>query len=158
MMLSILLMMSLGILLMTQLGQQLVDALALTAHQHRYLNAREQAESSLSWGLRQVWPATTSDRWLCQHADITVPGYPPQSLNSCVRPSLRASVFLLKGEGATGNGSPPLVVFQQVEAVSSAAGGRRFTALPQGWLDFCPESDIGYCDGQPEGKADAKGV
>jgi hypothetical protein len=158
MMLSVMMMASLGIIVLTNLGQQLADSLALTAHEHRYLKAREQAESSLNWGLNQTWEATTSQQWLCQHTDMAFPGQQPQILRSCVRPSLREAIFLLKGEGVTGNNAPPLVVYQQARMLNSPDGSRRFTATAQGWLDFCPESDPDYCEVEAREENNAKGI
>jgi len=158
MMLSVMMMMSLGIIVLTNLGQQLADSLTLTGHEHRYLKAREQAESSLNWGLNQTWQASASNQWQCQHADIHIPGQPPQSLRSCVRPSLRQGVFLLKGEGTTDNHTRPLVVYQQARMLGSPNGSRRFAAIVQGWLDFCPESDPDYCEEDAREDNNAKGI
>lgn len=158
MMLSVMMMMSLGVILLTNLGQQLADSLALAAHEHRYLTAREQAESSLNWGLNQTWQVSASKQWQCQQAEIPIPGQLSQSLHSCVRPSLREGVFLLKGESTAGKHARPLVVYQQAKLLSSPDGSRRFAVIAQGWLDFCPESDPDYCDAEAKELNHAKGI
>lgn len=158
MMLSVMMMMSLGIIVLTHLGQQLTDSLALTAHEHRHLKAREQAESSLNWGLSQRWESSTSKQWLCQHTDRVFPSPPSQILRSCVRPSLRDAIFLLKGEGVTGSNGLPLVVYQQARMLNSPDGSRRFAAISHGWLDFCPESDPDYCEDEVKEESNAKGI
>ncbi|SRR5471030_1461933 len=142
MILSIMMMMSLGLLVLTTLGQHLSGALRLTSNEHRYLLAWEQAESSLNWGMRQSWSASAGSGWQCQ----TNPNELTGRLRSCVRPSLREGVFLLKGEGEIEQSRPAVVLFQQTTATGSSDGHFILKALNQGWLDFCPESDPAYCD------------
>lgn len=157
MILSIMMMMSLGILMLTTLGQHLTGALSLTAHEHRYLLARENAVSSLNWGLKQLWPLATDDRWRCQHLDVVIAGL-SQQLNSCIRPSLREDIVLVKGEGKVGERASPLALFQQAVSTTQPDGSRALIALKQGWLDFCPESDPKYCEADSLDGTDAKGI
>lgn len=142
MILSIMMMMSLGLLVLTTLGQHLSGALLLTSNEHRYLLSWEQAESSLNWGMRQSWTASTGSGWQCQTTTNELTG----PLRSCIRPSLREGVFLLKGEGETNQSTPAVVLFQQTTATGVSDGYYVLKALNQGWLDFCPESDPAYCD------------
>ncbi|GBU11461.1 membrane protein [Enterobacterales bacterium] len=145
MILSIMMMMSLGLLVLTTLGQHLSGALLLTSNEHRYLLAWEHAESSLNWGIRQSWTVPTDNGWQCQQQSA-ISGGLPNSLRSCIRPSLREGVFLLKGEGGIDKSTLPIALFQQTVATKAQDGQYVLQALNQGWLDFCPESDPTYCD------------
>ncbi len=157
MILSIMMLMSLSLLVLTTLGQHLSGALLLTASEHRYLLAWENAQSSLNWGAKQSWAISSATAWQCQQGSLTTASG-QQSLTSCLRPSLRKEVFLLKGEGKVSEGSPPVVLFQHVTAGKTSEGHSMLTPQKQGWLDFCPESDPGYCDAQTKEIADAKGI
>jgi len=159
MILSIMMMMALGILVLTTLGQHLSGALMLTSYEYRYLLAREQAESSLNWGLKQPWPLATDDKWRCQRKDISISGL-MQRLNCCIRLSLREGLVLVKGEGTTMRSSTPLTLFQQATPTSLPDGSWALTALKQSWLDFCPESDVKRCetDSDYAEEPDAKGI
>lgn len=145
MILSIMMMMSLGLLVLTMLGQHLSGALLLTSNEHRYLLAWEHAQSSLHWGMRQPWTLITGSGWQCQQQSVITGGL-PGPLSSCVRPSMREGVFLLKGEAEIDKNVPPLALFQQTIATKAPDGKYVLKALKQGWLDFCPESDPTYCD------------
>lgn len=158
MMLSIMMMMSLGIIVLSNLGLQLADGVALSAYEHRYLNAREQAESSLNWGLNQEWEASNGQQWLCQQADVEWHNNLRHRLNSCVRPSLREGIFLFKGEGIVAANMLPLIIYRQAKRVNSSGTARRFIALDQGWLDFCPERDPNYCENELNKDLNAKGI
>ncbi|TPG60728.1 YgdB family protein [Ewingella americana] len=157
MILSIVMMMSLGLLVLTTLGQHLSGALLLTANEHRYLMAWEQAESSLNWGMRLSWAIPSGDGWQCQRGSMVLAGL-GQPLTSCIRPSLREGFFLLKGEGITTANAPPLTLYQQVKATKTSEGRYVLSALKQGWLDFCPESDATYCDATHVEATHAKGI
>lgn len=149
--------MSLGLLVLTTLGQHLSGALLLTANEHRYLIEWEQAESSLNWGMRQSWAISSGNGWQCQRRNVNAAGL-GQPLNSCMRPSLREGIFLIKGEGKTTKGASPLTLYQQVTATKTPGGQYVLAALKQGWLDFCPESDAVYCEATSAEATDAKGL
>lgn len=157
MILSIMMMMSLGLLVLTTLGQHLSGALSLTANEHHYLSAWEYAQSSLNWGIRQSWAVQPDSNWHCQQGRVTAVGL-QKPFNSCLRPSLRKGIFLLKGEGKAIESRQTVILFQQVTATKASDGHYALTALKQGWLDFCPESDLNYCDTGSMEVFDAKGI
>ena len=144
MILSIMVMMGLGMIALNSLQQQLSAGLALTSHQHRYAIAWENAASSLSWGISERWKLTAQTKWQCQAltSGILAVG----SGRTCVRPSLREDVFVVRGEGRVSEGGEPVTIYQQVSAQIQTDGSLIFFPLRQGWLDFCPEADEQFCD------------
>lgn len=157
MILSIVMMMSLGLLVLTTLGQHLSGALLITAHEHRYFLEWEQAESSLNWGMQQSWAIPSGNGWQCQQRNLSAASL-GQPLNSCMRPSLREGIFLLKGEGPRIGDGAPLTLYQQATAITISGGRYVLAALKQGYLDFCPESDATYCEATHTEATDGKGI
>lgn len=143
MILSVLVMTGLGLIALTSLQQQLSAGLALTSNHHRYAIAWENASSALAWGVSQQWESITGAKWQCQivAAGITVPG----SGQVCVRTSLRADIYLIRGEGKMDDVRDPVMLYQQASMKKQPDGSLRFSPLKQGWLDFCPESDEQAC-------------
>lgn len=144
MILSIMVMMGLGMIALNSLQQQLSAGLALTSHQHRYAIAWENAASSLSWGVSEPWKLTAQTKWQCQ--TLTVGIMTAGSGRTCVRPSLREDVFVVRGEGRSSEEGEPVILYQQVSAQKQADGLLIFSPLRQGWLDFCPLADELFCD------------
>jgi len=144
MILSVMMMMGLGLLALNTLNQHLNSALALTGQEHRYLQAWQQAASSLSWGASQRWLLSTSPTWQCQ--SLTTGPAADRPLRSCVRPSHRPGIFILKGEGQGLEGEAPLVLYQLASHNKQARGSAIFTPLKGGWVDFCPLPTPRGCD------------
>jgi len=144
MILSVMMMMGLGLLALNTLNQHLNSALALTGQEHRYLQAWQQAASSLSWGASQPWLLSNTPTWQCQ--SLTTGPAADSPLRSCVRPSHRPDIFILKGEAQGGEEGVPLALYQLVSHNKLTAGSVVFTPLKGGWVDFCPLPDPRGCD------------
>jgi len=147
MILSVMMMMGLGLLVLNTLNQHLNSALALTGQEHRYLQAWQQAASSLSWGASQHWLLSTTPTWQCQ--SLTTGPAADSPLRSCVRPSHRSGIFILKGEGQLLEGEMPLVLYQlarQGHLATQGRGGEILTPSKGGWIDYCPLPNPRGCD------------
>ena len=152
--LSIMMMMTLGLLALNKVNQYLDSALALTRSEQGYWAAWELAVSSLNWGLSRSWEPFTAGGWHCAtYAEpVTEAGASRQRLTSCVKPAELADLYILRGEGQDKRGALPVFLYQR--AIRQAGEGEllRFKALDNGWLDFCPFRDELQCQEDQSGE------
>jgi len=152
--LSIMMMMTLGLLALNKVNQYLDSALALTRSEQGYWVAWELAASSLNWGLSRSWEPFTAGGWQCAtYAEpVTEAGASRQRLTSCVKPAELVDLYILRGEGQDKRGTLPVFLYQR--AIRQAGEGERlrFKALDNGWLDFCPFRDELQCQEEQSGE------
>ncbi len=117
------------------LHHHLDNALIMMVDERRYLKAFQQAESSLAWGIAQSWSLDETEEWYCQQQQEF-------HLTSCLKRQ-SSHFFLLKGMADVASGQS--VGLYQWMKLLSAGGGDSLIPVESGWLDFCPEVDVGFC-------------
>ncbi len=117
------------------LHHHLDNALIMMVDERRYLKAFQQAESSLAWGVAQSWSLDETEEWYCQQQQEF-------HLTSCLKRQ-SSHFFLLKGMADVASGQS--VGLYQWMKLLSAGGGDSLIPVESGWLDFCPEVDVGFC-------------
>ncbi len=139
-----------AIFLLNSLHYQLDNALAITGDERRYLQAYNQALSSLSWGLNRIWNVSFSPprgrfktSWHC-------PEQPEKKFNACLKPTYVPGIFLMKGESKALPGKPPMAIYQLVKPEQQIKSiwiinNSKMIAIAGGMLDFCPEKNEGFC-------------
>jgi hypothetical protein len=134
---AVMLLLVMGLMLLNAQHRQMDSTLLLAAGQQRYLQAYNQAASSLSWGMVQTWPTTKLNNtgWFCQRQAV-------DDLRACARLSSRVGIVLLRGRGGK-EGDEPLWLYQLT--TPDNVGG--LIAEKGGWLDFCPEKQEDACAG-----------
>ncbi|MEA9392512.1 DUF2509 family protein [Acerihabitans sp. TG2] len=136
----------LGLAVLTAWQRRIEVSLTLIQDQARYMTAFHQAESALSWGLRQSWQGRLEQ---C----LQPPG---EGFRACLQVSTVSERWILRGESATVPGLPaPLCLYRLVSGrpLSTLARGRgdppsgsplalgayyALVPLPGGWLDYPP--------------------
>lgn len=101
----------------------------------KYIQAFNQAESALSWGVIQSWQLnnTKNAGWQCQQE-------PSQSWMSCIK-HYKGSQFILTGRSPyKGNGY--VSVYRWVVPI---VGTQKVQVRMNGWLDYCPVDKKGFC-------------
>lgn len=153
---TIMMMMTLGLLGLNTVNQHLNAALALTRSEKTYFQSWELAVSSLNWGLAQSGSYQHAEQWQCvessqlkqpsragtQASSTLVSG---TTLRSCVRPSATEGQYVLRGEGRYLAGFLPVYLYQLATLKTAEAGASRFESIQNGWLDFCPFKDETQC-------------
>lgn len=127
----VMLLMLFGTLMLKGLNGQLTTQVKMYADERRYLLAYQQAVSSLSWGLVQIWNDIHTD-WQCRY-------HAQSQLKACVR-RLNDTHVLLRGEGSFGQSQPALTFFQLAEIIEDKepVSEIKFKASPYGMIDYCP--------------------
>ncbi|WP_339058140.1 YgdB family protein [Candidatus Regiella endosymbiont of Tuberolachnus salignus] len=139
---------TLSLLLLTGLHRQLEYAIRITHHEQSYLQAYNQAASSLSWGITRRWPLKSLQynksryygKWTCETQAF-------HGLKACIKAAAASNLLWLKGEGTVPNQTQKIVLYQQVAPVidPSAIELQKVVGIAQRWLDFCPERDEKFC-------------
>lgn len=102
------------------------QGMRLLADEQQFIQGFWRAQSALQWGFSLSWSA--SEAASCQQDDR-------QSWRSCLQRGEKDE-GLLKGE-ASGSG---MAVWQWVRL-----RGNQITALPHGWIDYCPLTPPATC-------------
>ncbi|PHM36675.1 YgdB family protein [Xenorhabdus innexi] len=139
---SILMMMTLSLMTLKALHYQQESAMLMMFDEQGYLNAFQQAESSLAWGKVQLWPFESQEleNWHCSEKSGSY-------LKSCLR-HYQGDLFLLKGTAQLSVGKPlvgePLELYQWMKRMKYL---NRDTLIPieSSWLDFCPVTSAEFC-------------
>ncbi|TNH43131.1 YgdB family protein [Photorhabdus luminescens] len=134
---SVLILLAVSLMMLKALHHHLDNALIMMVDERRYLKAFQQAESSLAWGIAQSWPLDSNkiEEWYCQQQQEF-------HLSSCLKRQ-SSHFFLLKGMADVASGQS-VGLYQWMKLLS--AGGRdSLIPVESGWLDFCPEVDVGFC-------------
>ncbi|OCA52691.1 YgdB family protein [Photorhabdus namnaonensis] len=132
---SVLILLAVSLMMLKALHHHLDNALIMMVDERRYLKAFQQAESSLAWGIAQSWTLDKTEEWYCQRQQEF-------HLTSCLKRQ-SSHFFLLKGMADVASGQS-VGLYQWVKLLS--AGGRdSLIPVESGWLDFCPEVDVGFC-------------
>ncbi|MEE3660798.1 YgdB family protein [Brenneria sp. g21c3] len=126
-----------GLLLMSGLQRQLDAAMRTANDERHYLRAFNQALSSLNWALSLRWRDAQAG-WQCQ-------ALATEALKACLRKASDEGQWLLRAEGPMPASPRPLMVYQRVVALTSAAGHVTLQPVARGWLDFCPDKDRMRC-------------
>lgn len=126
--LMVIIILLMGTALLHATRQQLSDNLSLVSDERRYILEYTDAVSALAWGERLTWLGAEVG-WYCQLQ-------PQYTWRACLLS--HASGMLLRGD----SGSGTLSLYRWV---SSLTGGK-VSAVPQGWLDYCPLPDRSLCD------------
>nr|WP_314425959.1 DUF2509 family protein [uncultured Erwinia sp.] len=124
--LMVIIILLMGTVMLHATRRQLSDNLSLVSDERHYILEYTDATSALAWGSRLAWPST--DGWFCQRE-------PQYAWRACVLN--HPSGTLLRGD----RGSGTLSLFRWV---SRLAGGK-VSAIPHGWLDYCPLPDRSLC-------------
>lgn len=128
--LMVIIILLMGTALLHATRQQLSDSLSLVSDERHYIHEYTDAVSALTWGERLTW--RTVEGWYCQ--------FQPQYIwRACLLS--HASGMLLRGD----SGSGTLSLYRWVSRLS----GGKVSALPHGWLDYCPLPDRSLCDVPP---------
>ncbi|MDR0217355.1 MAG: YgdB family protein [Enterobacteriaceae bacterium] len=141
---SIVMMMALSLMTLKALHYQQENAMRMMFDEQKYLNAFQQAESSLAWGAVQSWVLDSQsqqpENWQCvQKSDA--------SLHSCLK-YYQGDLFLLKGIGLLSDGEQAdgeqIAHYQWMKQVKDS---NQDTLIPvkSGWLDFCPVISAEFC-------------
>ncbi|WP_340620860.1 YgdB family protein [Xenorhabdus siamensis] len=134
---SILMMLTLSLMMLKALHYQQENALLMMFDEQKYLNAFQQAESSLAWGSVQSWPLHSRElgSWICLQKSGSY-------LQSCLR-RYQDDLFLLKGIASFSAGEH-LELYQWMKQMK---GSNQDTLTPviSGWLDFCPVIPVEFC-------------
>jgi len=141
--LALIMMFSLALLLLQQQHRQLQQSQVRASDHRDYLQAYQQAASSLSWGLIQPWPRLASGAdWWCQPSAFEL-------LHACARPGSRPGQWLVRGKGQSRATQPVLWLYQLAQPLgfdsTTAVSHLILQPQAQGWLDFCPEKEVRYC-------------
>lgn len=102
------------------------QGMRLLADEQQYVQDFWRAQSALQWGLSLNWPASEAAR--CQQDDR-------QGWRSCLQRGEKDE-GLLKGEASESG----MAVWQWVRL-----RGNQITALPHGWIDYCPLTPPATC-------------
>lgn len=127
-----------GLLLMTGMQRQLDSALHLTHDERRHWQTLVLAESSLQWGLGQVWLMDNSTGEQCLR-------YVSEGLYVCLRQVPGVHYKLLRGEGHLSGSPSVMVLYQRVVPTDLESETSRLQPIAGGWLDFCPERQEAMC-------------
>ncbi|MEK9498380.1 YgdB family protein [Photorhabdus sp. P32] len=134
---SVLILLAVSLMMLKALHHHLDNALIMMVDERRYLKVFQQAESSLAWGIAQSWPldSNKTEEWYCQQQQEF-------HLTSCLKRH-SSHFFLLKGMADVASGQS--VGLYQWMKLFSAGGRDSLIPVESGWLDFCPEVDVGFC-------------
>lgn len=136
----VMLLAAVGLLLMTGMQRQLDSALYLTHDERRYWQTLVLAESSLQWGIGQVW-------LMGNRSDEQCLSYAAERLRVCLRDVPGEHYMLLRGEGHLPASSSVMVLYQRVVPIESEGETSPLKPIAGGWLDFCPERQEAICEG-----------
>ncbi|WP_353244502.1 YgdB family protein [Providencia sp.] len=99
----------------------------------KYYNEFNRAESALAWGLTLSWEMNTKKKWVCQQNAT-------QNWTSCLKLYSR-STSILSGQSPYKDGLD-IKVYQLVEW---DALKQKIIPHKNGWLDYCPVKQKGFC-------------
>ncbi|MEQ4675117.1 YgdB family protein [Providencia vermicola] len=125
--------MTMSLLLMSSLHFFQRRALDEWHKETKYYHTFNRAESALAWGLTLSWETNTKKKWVCQQ-DAT------QNWKSCLKPYGR-STSIISGQSSYKDGLD-IKVYQWVEWDPLK---QRVTPRKNGWLDYCPVQQKGFC-------------
>ncbi|MGL9751650.1 MAG: YgdB family protein [Symbiopectobacterium sp.] len=128
------------LLLMTRMQRQLDSTLSFTHDERRYWQTLVLAESSLQWGIGQVW-------LMGNRSDEQCLGYAAEGLRVCLRQVPGEHYMLLRGEGHLPRSSSVMVLYQRVVPIEPDGETSPLKPIAGGWLDFCPERQEAICGG-----------
>ncbi|CNE85733.1 YgdB family protein [Yersinia nurmii] len=140
---------ALSLLLLQAMHRQLDNLLLISRNEQHYLRSYNLAISALSWGINQRWPlhqfANTRQSkkfWHCQE-------HLSEALRVCIKASVTPNIFVLRGEGLVNHHGQKIDLYQRVapDNVQVSPEGHHIVGIAQGWLDFCPEKERGFCSG-----------
>ncbi len=128
-----------GLLLLISLDQRLSEQLYLYSDERVFLRAKNQALSSLSWGLVQSWPKP-SNNWRCLQNNH-------HQLYACLKLSSQDNKALLVGYSQTSSDEDPIRFYHWVHLPIAWQNKESIFLIKhaRGWLDFCPESSESIC-------------
>lgn len=135
----VLLLQMFSLLLLNSLNQRLSEQLRLYNDERAYFRVKNQALSSLNWGVGQKW-TKPSGHWLClQH--IT------HHLKACLKLSSQPNKALLVGYSHLLLNNEPIRFYQWVLLPVDWQERESLFLIkqPRGWLDFCPEANEDMC-------------
>ncbi|MBG6247153.1 MULTISPECIES: YgdB family protein [Symbiopectobacterium] len=138
--LMVMLLSAVGLLLMTVMQRQLDSALYVTHDERRYWQTLVLAESSLQWGIGQVWLMGSRSGEQCLNS-VT------EGLRVCLRQVPGEYYMLLRGEGHLSRSSSVMVLYQRVVPIEPDGDTSPLKPIAGGWLDFCPERQEAICGG-----------
>ncbi|KGT86422.1 hypothetical protein NG99_25565 [Erwinia typographi] len=125
----VILLLALSAALLNATRRQLDAGLSRVADERQFMLQTTLAMSALSWGARQSWPSGAG--WQClQDAD--------GGWRSCLG-AAEEERELLRGD----SGADSVALYQWV---SERGPQGQVSALPHGWLDYCPLSEEARCD------------
>jgi len=140
--LTIMMMMTLGLLALNTVNQHLNAALSLTRSEKNHLVAWELAASSLNWGISRRWALQATNQWQC--AEQPDDSSANSQLRSCFKPADLADYYVVRGEGK-GVAVESVFLYQLATLKIINPGEIRLSAIKDGWLDFCPLKDETKC-------------
>ncbi|TDN47467.1 MULTISPECIES: YgdB family protein [Buttiauxella] len=126
----VLLLFALGMLILSGLQQQLSHQKFLVASEVGFLKQYASAVSAQSWGSQLSWQPQQS--WHCQQQ--TENGW-----KACVRMQEKNEA-VMAAFGIVSGQKTPLILWEWGILVNS-----RWSAVPHGWLDFCPFDEVTRC-------------
>ncbi|MCT4715429.1 DUF2509 family protein [Enterobacteriaceae bacterium H18W14] len=125
----VLLLLSLGILMLNGLQQQLNQQQKAIASEISFLKYYVDAVSALAWGGQQRWQATR--QWQCQQQG--------KEWRACVLLTEKGET-LMAAQKLPGQDQLPLTLWRWGSLEDS-----RWRAAAHGWLDFCPIREDAQC-------------
>ncbi|WP_318564615.1 YgdB family protein [Providencia stuartii] len=131
----VIVLMTMGLLLLKTLHFYQDNARDEFFREKSYIEAFNQAESALAWGLKQSWRLTTyrGANWQCQRP-------PTQTWVSCIK-HYKSGQFVLSGKGLY-KGRHYVTVYRWVAPISKT---QKVRPRIKGWLDYCPVNQKGFC-------------
>lgn len=136
--LMVMLLAAVGVVLAAGVQRQLDAEAQVGSDERRYLQALNQAESSLNWGKGQRWQMGEEATGQCL-TSVT------DALRACLHRVPGETYWLLRGEGRLTVQSALIVLYQRVLPEHPEETVGRVLPLGGGWLDFCPEKEAARC-------------
>ncbi|MFT8211891.1 MAG: YgdB family protein [Symbiopectobacterium sp.] len=132
----VMLLAAVGLLLMTGMQRQLDSALYLTHDERRYWQTLVLAESSLQWGIGQVW-------LMGNRSDEQCLSYASEGLRVCLRQVPGEHYKLLRGEGHLPRSPSVMVLYQRVVPIEPEGETSRLKPIAGGLAGFLPRKTGG---------------
>lgn len=137
----LMLLMLFGMLMLKGLNGQLTTQVKIYGDERRYLNAYNQALSSIAWALSQRW-ALQKHQWQCQ---INA----SDGLSACVQ-QMDDGRVLIRGSGKLSSSESDLALFQlsrRGDGLSEEGDSRvKLNSTAYGSIDFCPLKQPAECN------------
>ncbi len=125
----VLLLLSLGMVMLNGLQQQLNQQQKTVASEISFLKEYAAAVSALAWGSQQRWPTTM--RWYCQQQG--------NQWRACIL-STEKGEALMAAQKLAAQAATPVTLWRW-----GSLEDARWRAAPHGWLDFCPFREAARC-------------